>query len=88
MNITTILRILNWIEDVRIGEIIESPGYARDYFANYAGTDEGISIEELDWICSSINTILKSVKHPLRICWVAGEIRPVKDKYRIQVLDS
>lgn len=81
-----VINTLDWVKGVTEEEMVESPGWTMEYFSLYSFT--AISVEELDLICNTINPLLKDINCPIRICWVAGEIRPVTDKYRIQILDS
>ena len=83
INLDDIRLLLQWIDDVSTLEMIEMPNYRKEYFSF-----ESVSTSELNILCDNINPILKELKCPIRICWIAGEIRPVLSKKRIKILDE
>jgi hypothetical protein len=84
INLEDIRLVLQWIDDIVSGEIISTTDYTGSYF----GFKKNISTKELDIICDHINPILKELNYPIRISWVAGEIRPVTAINRIIYLDA
>lgn len=84
--LSTMIQTLEWVENVTEGEMVESPGWTKEHLSLYPIT--GISTKELDLICDTLNPLLKAINCPIRICWSAGEIRPVLDEKRIKILDS
>lgn len=81
-----IMRSLNWVEDVMDGEVIESPGYTGSYFRNFEG--KSISKLELNIMCSLINIILLLSGYNFRICCEAGELRPVRSRRHLSIVDD
>jgi hypothetical protein len=66
--------ILQWIEDVRSGEMIETLRYTKHYLSF-----QRVSLGELKWLCKITNYILvKEGRSPVRISHSRGDIIPVK----------
>ena len=71
-------RVLQWIEDVRSGEMIETIRYTRHYMSFRSITFQ----TELDWLCEMTNHILENEGGDRIICVAnsMGEIIPARLK--------
>lgn len=78
-----VIRALQWCNDVVYGEFPETSSYAHEYMA-FPGE---ISTEDLDFICAVCNLVLFFSESKLRVCWIAGEMRPVKEEGRLLWFD-
>ena len=70
---------LRWRQDVAQGEMVECPGYTRSYCDVFKN---GITSDELDFICETANEIYEKLDSPLRIGWSMGELRPYIHRQR------
>jgi len=73
---------LQWREDRDSGEMIQRPGYDKDYLALSHHQPTGIiSQQELDAITKAINLYYELMESDKRIYNQAGEILPAKKKH-------
>jgi len=68
-----IIKVLQWCEDRKSGEMIEATGYTRDYL----GFNHVISQKSLDIICALVSPILIRANYSFTIGNHMGEIIPI-----------
>ena len=68
-----IIKVLQWCEDRKSGEMIEATGYTRDYL----GFNRVISQKSLDIICALVSPILIRANYSFTIGNHMGEIIPI-----------
>jgi len=78
-----LIRLCQWLQDLNCGEMIEAPGYKRDYLSlpgPERPPDEGIGQKELDQLCLLANAFLVDYWEGYLIGNSMGEILPGKMK--------
>jgi hypothetical protein len=78
------INILKWIQDRDKPGFKWFPGHSPDYFGDYPS----ISEDELRVLVDVVNSLLILDNSKIRVCWIAGEIRPVTEPKRIYIIDE